>query len=473
VTASWDQRSRSEQERVEALVLGQWLPAAVDFTVTWADLARDHGMADDQLTERADLDRFPPSRERDLLRTSGTGAPGILMRPTEDQVKARASGSALMEIARAIRRDARQGKRRALLTEYKPIHVHRGGADDELAIAFTRRDLDRFHRAGARAARVLGLDDRDYLVSAVPAGPRLGWWGVYHLALGASLLALHPRGADDGLEDCLASFSLLPVTAVAVTADEAIELATLAAADDTVGVDRVHTLVVVGVPPSEDVRGEIADAWRSAGANRDLRVRALWAPSEARALWAECAEGVHGLHTYPDMEILEVIDPFTGQRSDTDGDLGYTSAGWHGSALLRYQTGTYVSGIETAPCPACDRTVPRIVGDIYPAAWQPLAGTADGAERIDLRGVPAVLAGIAAIETWRVEVGPKTARSRADRVLVEVAGDIAEPEAEGIRRRLESSTGAGAVELDLQIVADRLVIDRRIEELGSAFADLT
>lgn len=471
MTAPWDRRRASEQARVEELVLGPWLPAAVGFSSTWSNRIRDAGIAVGSLRTREDLLQLPPARELDLLRDSGIGAPGLLMRPTEDQVKAHATRSTLVDIARSIRREGRTGQRRAILTEYKPIHVHRGGVDDDLAIAYSRRDLDRLHRTGARAASVLGLDDTDYLVSAVPAGPTLDWWAVYHLGLGSSMLALHPRGTGDGLERTLASFRLLPVTAVAVLTDEAVELAAAITETPEVSCDRVDTVVVVGPPPDEGTRAAIVDSWRAAGANRDVRVRALWAPSEARAAWAECAEGVTGLHTYPDMEVLEVIDPQVGTPSPSDGDLTYTSAGWHGSALLRYQTGAYVEGLSDDPCPACGRTVPRILGEPLPNAWQPVAATADGTERVDLRGAAVLLAGLPEVDLWRIEVGPATSRQRTHRVLVELAGRLPEPEVEGLARRLRTAIGSDQVEVDL--VADAVVIERRIAELGSVFADLT
>ncbi len=471
MTAPWDQRSPDEQTRVQGLVLDQWLPSAIAFTATWADLARDRGIGRGASQTRPELAAFPPVRELDLLRASGTGAPGLLMRPTEDQVKAHAAGGTLRAIARSIRRSGPDGKRLALLTEYKPIHVHRGGVDDDLAIAYSRSDLDRLHRAGARAAAVLGLDDTDYLVSAVPAGPTLAWWGVYHLALGASMLALHPRGAGDDLERCLASFGLLPVTAVAVATDEAEALAGVIAGADGVDAVRVDTVVLVGPPPSDEDRGRIAEAWQAAGASRDLRVRALWAPSEARALWAECAEGGAGLHTYPDMEVVEVVDPLTGAPSDADGDLTLTSAGWHGTALVRYQTGTYVGGVDRDACDACGRSVPRITGPFLPSAWQPRMTRSGGTERVDMRGVGAVLADEPAVGAWRVEVGPATTRSRTHRVLVEVAGRLDDAATDGLARRLEAATGAS--EVDLRVVADPVVVERRIEEDGSAFSDRT
>lgn len=471
MTAPWDHRSPREQSRVEGLVLERWLPAASAFSSYWADRVEELGASGRDLDSRADLDRFPPSRELDLHRAGGPGTPALLMRPTEDQIKANAAGSTLLQIARDIRRDGPDGKRRALLTEYKPVHVHRAGADDDLAIAYSRSDLDRLHRAGARAAAILGLDDTDYLISAVPSGPTLDWFGIYHLALGASMLALHPRGHGDDLDRTLASFSLLPATAVAVPVDEAAELASLLAADTDTDCIRVDTVVTVGPPPDADTREAIRAAWVAAGANRDVSIRAAWAPPEARALWAECGDGQHGLHTYPDMEVVQVTDPLTGVPSDGDGDLTYTSAGWNGTALVRFQTGTYIERLVTdEPCPGCERTVPRIVGEVYPLAWQPIASTVDGHVRVDLRGAAAVLATRSGIEAWRVEVGPATGRSRTHRILVEVAGHIPDGEHDDVQRRLANAIG-GPVEL--VVVPDAALVQQAIDGVGSVFADLT
>ena len=235
------------------LALDQWLPAATSFSAYWADRARQHGFEAGTARSMDDLRSFAPVREADVRGAGGPGCPALLMRPTGDQVKARASSSLLVGLAGAIRRDGADGARRAVLEEYKPIHVHRGGADDDLAIAYTRSDLDRLHRCGARAARVLGLDDADYLVNAVPSGPRVDWWGVYHLALGASILALHPRGAGDPLERILDSFALVPATVVAVGVEEALELAALMV-EYGVEAPRVHTVVTVGPPPDDDTR---------------------------------------------------------------------------------------------------------------------------------------------------------------------------------------------------------------------------
>ncbi len=470
MTAPWDRRSASEHDRVQALTVSSWLPAATTFSPYWAGRAEAAGFEVGAASSLDDLARFRSVREADVRGAGGPGGPALLMRPTEAQVKARASSSTLLGIAGAIRREGREGARRTILQEYKPLHVQRGGADDDLAVASSRSDLDRRYRCGARAARVLGLDDADYLVNAVPAGPRLTWWGVHDLALGASILALHPRGAGDELERVVDSFALVPTTVVAVPVDEAIALAA-AMVDYGVEAPRVHTVLTVGPPPDEDTRRSIGEAWRAAGATEDgLVVRALWAPPEARVLWAEPREAPTGLVTYPDLEVLEVVDGMSGEPVDGGGDLAITSAGWHGTALLRYQTGTWVEGIDTTPCPASGITAPRIVGEVAELAWQPEVTDADGMVRhFDFRTAGVVLAETDGVEAWRVELRAPTQKIRHDRVLVEVGGHLQGRARDDLDHRLEVL--AGVAPTAVRVTEDVAAVQAHVDRAGSPFVD--
>lgn len=462
---AWDRRSGKEQARVEELALADWLPGAVSFAPHWSAVATRTGLDPDELVTHGDLLRIPPSLQGDV---AARGATELVQRPTEDQVKAMASSSLIADIARAIGRDQVDGKRRVLLEQFKPVHVTRGGAADQLAIASSRADIDRLHRAGARAAAVLGLGDHDYLVSAIPAGPSWDWWSVHALALGSSMLGLHPRGHGQGLNRCIEAFSLLPATAVACHPAEAVDWARALAEADA-DVSRVVDVVLVGPPPDEDFRAEVAEAWRTAGAlEGELVVRSLWSPDVHRGIWVECREGTEGLHTLPDMEVLEVIEPLSGRLATQGGDLALTTLSWSGTTLLRYRTGTRIDGL-TEPgeaCPACGRTVPRIRGPVRPGVWQPLLDRGDeGVAVLDLRAAALELDDTPVV-AWRVAVhgdGP------TDGYRVEVGGTEARAQLDRIADRLERATGLAPSEV---VVADSVdELKRRTERLGSPFTD--
>lgn len=465
--ASWDRRSPGERTRVAELQLRSWLPEVASASPFWAERFRA-GNVDVSAIEGFDgLRKLLPVREADVVYAGGTGGPALVLRPNEDQVKARASGDVIREIASRIRSSGIDGKRRALLEEYKPIHLHAAGRDGLLSVAYSRSDLDRLHRAGARAAAVLGLGDDDYLVSAVPAGPTLAFWGLYHLALGSSMLAFHPRGEGETADAVVDSFALAPVTVVAVPWDEAVSLAATLI-EYGVELGTVRTIVVVGPPPTPEERARIGDAWIAAGAARDLQVLALWGPSGGRALWAECSAG-NGLHTYPDLEWVEVVDPSTGRVSATDGDLTITSLGWHGTVLLRYQTGEYVGGVSDTPCPACGRSVPRVTGDVIEGAWEPAIATADGDYRADLRGAAVVLGLEPGITAWRTEVQPPRGRRKTDEVIVEASPPLDAAVTETLTERLEAAVG---VPVTFKAAGDPAEVQRHVEKAGSVFADL-
>jgi hypothetical protein len=466
----WDRRSLRQQYRVQSLVLRQWIPAAAAFSPFWGAHLAAAGVDPATVSSPEQLRQIPPLRERDILDADGPGSPGLLLRPTEDQVKSRSSLATLWSIARNMQGGGTARKRLALLTEYKPVHLQPSGRDGGLMIAYSRSDLDRLHRLGARAAAVLGLGHADYLVSAVPTDGTLAFWGVYHLALGASLLALHPRGTGQGLGVLAPAFRLVPVTAVAVPTEEAIALAERLAFVD---LDRVATVVLLGPPPMHEERSRIAAAWRSAGAAPEVRVVALWAPPGARALWAECAEGAaggtgSGLHTYPDLEVVELLDPATRRPVSGGGDVTYTSAGWHGTALIRYQTGDYAAGLTSGPCPACRRTVPRIQPEIAPGAWEPELRRDQQSVRVDLRGAAAALTAEPAVDAWLVEVRGPSERRPGDEYIVMLAGRLDSNRLVDLDRRLAAAVGRRPLQL---IVEDRELVEADIVQVGGAFID--
>jgi hypothetical protein len=451
---------------VAELALARWLPLATSAAPLWARRAAADGLDPRELTTLDALAGLPPVRELDLL-VDDPGAAAAVVRPTEDHVKAFGGGDLVGRVVGGIRREGADGKRRVILQEYQPVDLRRAGAGREVVVASSRSDLDRLNRVGARAADVLGLTDRDVLLGAVPMGSTLPAAHATHLAQGASITALHARGHGDDLTEVVAAAGLLPATVLLVPLEDALGLARTLA-DERVALPRLRRVVTYGPPLDEELRAELAAAYAPVSARAD--VRAVWGPPFGRTLWAECEEGDHGLHTSPDLEVLEVVDPMTGQVTDGDGDLTLTSLDWHGTALVRLRTGTWVDPLRTEPCPGCGRTVPRLVGDVAPWAWQLPMRDDDGRQpHVDLRGVPTVLEGLDGVTAWRAEVRGPDERVPRDRLLVEVAGDLGRAQRTGLEERLGAACG---IPVHLTVGVHHDEVRRTVDELGGVFADL-
>jgi hypothetical protein len=394
-TTPWFRRPTAELEREQARVLREWVLHEVrPFSPFWADRLRGVGAAVDG---RGSITVVPIAAEADLAGAGGPGNPALLLSPTEAQFKRHALRGELVAAAREAGRGGVDGRRNAVWTRYKPVHVHEAGVDRLLAIAYTRTDLDRLHLAGARLAEVMGWGAEDALLNLVPAGPSVRFWGLYHAALATRMTALHPRGAGQALMGpARRGLTLLPASILSVPTDEAVPLLE-GLLDAGSPAPNLRLVVPVGPPPDAAARTRLAELGERL-AGRPVRVQAAWAPETSRLLYGESPtaandppEATYGLLTYPDLELLEVREPGRHELVP-DGEpveLVVTSIGWRGTALVRAATGSWVGGlIRGSAHPISGATVPRLAPAAVDAAWQPALG---GGRRVDLRGVTHVV----------------------------------------------------------------------------------
>jgi len=153
----------------------------------------------------------------------------------------------------------------------------------------------------------------------------------------------------------------------------------------------------------------VGEGLLAAGAS-DARIAAAYGSAEARVLWGECSvpagrTETFGFHTFPDMEILELVSPETGQPvpGTAPGEIVITPLGFRGGSVPRWRTGDLaLGGITTEPCPNCGRTVPRVGPTVRRGAWQRVVTLQGERSWIDLRD-----AGAAASERssdWQIEL---------------------------------------------------------------------
>jgi hypothetical protein len=388
---------------------------------------------------------LPPVGERDECPDGdGAQAASLVLQTGESGWALHTDGPTLRRAMAS--RLVRPGTYRAVVeADTRTTSFVEAGLGVRFPVASTRSDLDVIARAGARLWRVLGLKRSDVLVAAVPLTRTAVLQALEIGALAAGAPALFP---GDAVEDVVRTLRMVPATVLALPAGTA-----AVAVDDLdeagAPLSSVTTVLLVGAP-TDDERAETAEALVRAGLTST--VLAVHAPEGHRLLWGECRPGA-GLHTYPDLDVVHVVDPETGAAAE-DGEVVITQLGMRGTALLRWRTGDLTEGVETGRCPSCNRTVPRVMG-LERGALVPTLDLRTGPRAVDLRGVAAALEGRADVVDWRVVVGA-SGRDGADEVLVhllphrdEDPSDLAVSVARDVR------TAAGL--LPSQVVVDDLL----------------
>ncbi len=74
-----------------------------------------------------------------------------------------------------------------------------------------------------------------------------------------------------------------------------------------------------------------------------------------------------GYHLYPDLGVVEVVYPKTGEpvANGQPGEIVFTPLDSRGTVVLRYRTGDYIDGgLTYEACPHCGRQLPRLVGKV-------------------------------------------------------------------------------------------------------------
>lgn len=309
----------------------------------------------------------------------------------------------------------KQGYGDIMYSEYLPVHLHFtiGRTALPTPISYTQFDLVRIREAGRRLFELLELKRKDMLINAFPFGPHLAYWMTYFAAEGTGVPALHSGGGRIlGTSRVLDAVERLRGTVLTATPSYAYHLLRQAAQEDR-DLSTLHTLIVGGERLPDGLKERILELLERAGAS-DVAVASTYGFTEGRVAWSECRasalskEKSSGYHLFPDMEIMEVVDPESGKRvaEGEEGEIVYTSLEWRGSVLLRFRTGDLVkSGIDFSPCPYCGRSLPRLGPDITRSSdYKEFEITKLKGTLVDLNAYYPLLSGHKDILEWQLEI---------------------------------------------------------------------
>ncbi len=408
----WDGLSARDQVRLQEAMLRDFLPRYLyPFSPFYRRVFDNAGVKPADVRKLRDLQKLPLT-SREQFRAEGDPARPFqaLLRPDEHSLKRWFHRSLMRRVMREKLLRGDDAAERVLAEEFKPIHLHLPLAGGPV-VGYTMRDLMSTAQAGARMFSVMGATRQDVLLSSLPFGAELAHWFTYYGTQASGMAGAHLGGGQAVRPSQVALWMSRLQASVFVTQPGYAEGLLRAAPPATF--QTLKLLALWGGEGMQGARSRFTTLLHTAGVG-GARVTAVLSFPEARLAWAECPspqgqpELSFGFHTYPDLEIVEIVDPDTGaQMGEAEpGEIVYTSLDWRGSALLRFRTGLIArQGMVRSRCPGCGRSVPRIGADISRLEWTD-AATRDlsGDAQFDLADLFPVLWGETDIPLWQVDL---------------------------------------------------------------------
>lgn len=437
----WDRLDAREYVRLQESLLVEAVRRFIyPFSPFYRRLFDEHGLKPAHIRRLRDIERIPITSSRDFERVPDDDWRPFraLLRPEDRSLRRWGQRSLLRRLAKEKLLRGDDAAERVLAEEFKPVHLHvpQGGP----LVGYTIRDLSAMAQAGARAMAVLGTRRSDAVVSTVPFGPDLAFWQTYYAALGAGMAAFH-LGGGEAVRPSQAAQWMERLGVNVLLAQPAYAEGLLRGAPPATFAS-LRLLALWAPTAMQGARERFTVRLRAGGAT-EAAVATLLASREARVAWAECPpppgqpESSTGYHTYPDLELLEVVDEEGRSLGENEpGEILYTSLDWRGSALLRYRTGIVARrGITWDRCPTCARTVPRILPDVSRVEWQARVVGSNGEVMVDVSDVLPTLWRASNVPLWQLEIVRGGGPDGTDAINAHLGG-VVEAEAEELQRSL-------------------------------------
>jgi phenylacetate-coenzyme A ligase PaaK-like adenylate-forming protein len=369
LTTRWERLPERTIRRLQAQKLRHYLrDTVIPFSPHYRELFAQNGIVADDIRTLEDLGRIPFTSKEDLLNTPGNPqkAREFIITPDEQVLRRRVS-----TICNAVLH-GRQSVKAGFEHEFRPIFMTSttGRSADPIPFLFSGLDMDNISSAGDRIMQVCGAQHDFRLLNMFPYAPHLAFWVTHYAAVAFGLFCVGTGGGKvmgtDGnlrlIQKIKPDVLIGMPTFLYHVLQEAVE--------NKVECTSLRKLVLGGEKAAEGIRRKLRNLAARIG-SPNVEVLATYGFTEAKVAWAECptpADGpLSGYHLYPDLGIIEIVDPKTGeiQPSGAPGEIVYTPLAARGSVVLRYRTGDYIDGgLVYDPCPFCGRSMPRLIGKI-------------------------------------------------------------------------------------------------------------
>jgi phenylacetate-CoA ligase len=403
----WHKLPRQTLRELQAKQLRAYLRDVVlPFHSHYRDLFRRHGLDWRAVENLDDLQEIPFTSKKDL--SGGAEKTREFVIAPDPKELMRRPSTILRGLVSGVGRT-----RRHLDREFRPIFMTSttGRSADPVPFVYTAHDLALLRTAGFRLMQLAGGRSSDRMLNMFPFAPHLAFWQTHYAGTAFGVFMLSSGGGKtvgtDGNIRMLRKINPDVLIGMPTFVYHVLREAAL----DGVRCDKLRGIVLGGEKVPQGLRRKLRECAAQVDAE-DISVISTYGFTEAKVAWCECLFPVDaepsGYHLYPDLGIVEVINPETGALCEDGqaGEIVYTSLDARGSVVLRYRTGDMIEGgLTYEPCPYCGRTMPRLLGrisrrsDLREMQLDKVKGTL-----VDFNELEHVLDDMPHVGSWQIEL---------------------------------------------------------------------
>jgi phenylacetate-coenzyme A ligase PaaK-like adenylate-forming protein len=407
---AWDKLDRETIREHQGRLLHHFIRDCVlPFSKHYRQVFAEHHLGPDSVRTIGDLPKIPFTSKQDLLPTAEQPRRSLDFALIPD-------AHVLSKRPRVIARALLRGRVRVkdeLDREWRPTFMTAttGRSTDSISFLYTQHDLDNLSVGGGRIAEIGGVQRDERMLNMFPFAPHLAFWCMHFAGINRNTFALSTGGGKCmGTEGNIkAILKLKPHILVAMPTF--IYHVLQQAIDEKVRIEGVRLICLGGEKVPDGMRRKLARMCEELG-SPGVKVVATYGFTEAKLAFTECpftpGDPPPGYHLYPDMGIIEVIDPETGTQvpDGQGGEIVWTPLAARGTVVLRYRTGDHIeNGITWSACPCCGRTMPRLMGrisrvsDVRSMRFQKVKGTI-----VDFNTLEHALDDVPGLGAWQIEL---------------------------------------------------------------------
>jgi len=427
LTTHWDTLKADELRHLQGKRLHGFLKNhVVPFSGYYGKAFHDAGLDPDEIRTVEDLTKLPFSSKRTLI-SSEDGTPltrDFVLVPDEKILARRPS-----TILRAMRH-GRAAVKTGFEKEYRPILMTSttGRSADPIPFLYTQHDLDILALAGRRMMEVCDSRPEFRHLNLFPFAPHLAFWQAHYAGIGYNTFTLSTGGGKVmGTEGNVRLLGKINPDAL-IGMPTFIYHVLQVAVEKGLPCPKIRRIVLGGEKVPEGLRRKLRTLCAELGSGK-VEIMATYGFTEAKMAFPECPShggDATGYHLYPDLGIVEVIDPESGEvvPDGEPGEIVFTPLESRGSVVLRYRTGDLISeGLTHEACPACGGRMPRLMGrisrvsDVRRMNIGKVKGTL-----VNFNELENVLDDLPEVGTWQIELRKRNNDPlESDEIVVHVA----------------------------------------------------